>query len=147
MKIPDLHMNSVHFSLPGFATFPILIAQKLAFCAIYFEKAIDELVPGMTDKTDLTRPHGWKGGSKYCKRNRVRPGYVPMRSNYIDACCDLKTCWEAIRECGRIETLHSLMCCGHWRNGPGTILGTNKFFKWNFHGVGDYTTIEFRQSK
>ncbi|KAI0813117.1 hypothetical protein GGR55DRAFT_703786 [Xylaria sp. FL0064] len=60
----------IHFSLLGTREFPLDIAQKLAFCVVYFEKALDELNPTMTDTADQKRPGGWRNCDRFKKRNR-----------------------------------------------------------------------------
>jgi hypothetical protein len=50
--------NNIHFSLTGHSEFPIEAAQLLAFCIIYFEKAIDDIIPALTHRADRKRPQG-----------------------------------------------------------------------------------------
>ncbi|KAI1346247.1 hypothetical protein F5Y01DRAFT_322023 [Xylaria sp. FL0043] len=95
----------IHFSLLGSRDFPLDIAQKLAFCVVYFEKALDELNPTMTDTADQKRPGGWRNCDRFKKRNRVRPmenGRVPLN--------DLPSCWTSIRATRRLQDLSALMC-------------------------------------
>ncbi|KAJ8128549.1 hypothetical protein O1611_g5084 [Lasiodiplodia mahajangana] len=126
----------VHFSLKN-TEFPIEVAQQLAFCVVYFEKAIDDILPGMTHAKDKKRPGGWKNCDRFAKRNRVRPlrnGRKPLD--------DLKSCWEAIRDTGNIYEIAELMCYDDdaYRRSFGQII---KNWKWNFKGI-DFKTIEFR---
>ncbi|KAI1758229.1 acyl transferase/acyl hydrolase/lysophospholipase [Xylaria castorea] len=128
----------IHFSLNNMPQFPILVAQQLAFCVVYFDEAIDDLIPEMTDTTDRKRPGGWKHCDRYSKRNRVRPAYNDRQP--LD---DLRSCWEAIRSTNDIKELSCLMCYDddNYRRAHGREL---KNWKWNFKGL-DYRTIEFRQ--
>ncbi|KAI3330034.1 hypothetical protein F4824DRAFT_505581 [Ustulina deusta] len=69
LKVPSIEYwklasTHIHFSLEGLPSFPMDLAQKLAFCIVYFEKPIDELIPTMTDASDRKRPGGWR----YCTR-------------------------------------------------------------------------------
>ncbi|KAI0483495.1 hypothetical protein F4859DRAFT_528881 [Xylaria cf. heliscus] len=142
-KVPSIEYwkmasTHIHFSLKGVSPFPILVAQQLAFCVVYFEEAIDDLIPAMTDPYDRKRPGGWRHCDRYSKRNRVRPDYngrQPMN--------DLRSCWEAIRSTRDIQELSDMMCYDDdaYRRSYGRQL---KNWKWNFKGL-DYTTIEFRQ--
>ncbi|KAI0966206.1 hypothetical protein F4678DRAFT_484428 [Xylaria arbuscula] len=137
-KLPMSPIDIVHISLMGAPKFPIELAQKLAFCIVYFEKAIDELMPKMTDIWDTKRPGGWRNCDRFAKRNRVRPksnGRVPLES--------LRSCWESIRATRDMEQLHRMMCWDDDRIRRETQCEA-KHWKWNFKGL-DYTTIEFRQ--
>ncbi|KAI8944314.1 hypothetical protein F4801DRAFT_595041 [Xylaria longipes] len=95
----------IHFSLKDLPQFPLPVAQQLAFCVVYFEEAIDDLIPAMTDSTDRKRPGGWKNCDRFSKRNRVRPEYNDRRP--LD---DLRSCWGAIRSTRDIKELSDLMC-------------------------------------
>ncbi|KAJ3569417.1 hypothetical protein NPX13_g6095 [Xylaria arbuscula] len=140
-KLASTH---IHFSLPEHIRFPIELAQKIAFCAIYFERAIDDLMPTMTDQYDSKRINGWKGPSSYCRRNRVKPGCRPMHAwtdeSVVD---DLTSCWLSIRHCNSMPELAAVMCHNSWAQWNVTG-GVTKYYKWNFTGIG-YRTIEFRQ--
>ncbi|KAI1119956.1 hypothetical protein F5Y10DRAFT_273551, partial [Nemania abortiva] len=140
-KVPSIEYwkmasTHVHFSLKNIE-FPIEVAQQLAFCVVYFEQAIDAILPGMTHVNDKKRPGGWKHCDRFAKRNRVRPEYngrLPLNN--------LKSCWEAIRDTEDIYELAELMCFDDdmHRRSFGWKL---KNWKWNFRGLG-YRTIEFR---
>ncbi|KAI0425895.1 hypothetical protein F5Y09DRAFT_334570 [Xylaria sp. FL1042] len=115
-KMADHH---IHFSLLGATEFPLDIAQKLAFCVVYFEKAFDELNPTMTDPADKKRPGGWRKCDRYKKRNRVRPvdnGRMPLN--------DLPSCWASIRATRTIKSLSDLIGLRHttieFRHMPAT---------------------------
>lgn len=71
----NTRISIVHFSLVDVGRFPIEIAKKLAFCVVYFEQAIDDLMPAMTHEADTKRPNGWKNFYRFARRNKVRPGY------------------------------------------------------------------------
>ncbi|KAI1435432.1 hypothetical protein GGR50DRAFT_703066 [Xylaria sp. CBS 124048] len=128
--------NNIHFSLEGRERFPLAWAQRLAFCIVYFERAIDSIIPGMTHTTDTTRPGGWKHCNRYTKRNRVVPRIVGKPMD------DLHSCWAWIRRVESIEELHDLICHDNdeWRRTNGL---THKNWKWNFKGL-NWRTIEFR---
>ncbi|KAI1827060.1 hypothetical protein F4861DRAFT_536538 [Xylaria intraflava] len=128
--------NHIHFSLEQHQSFPLAWAQKLAFCVIYFERAIDHLIPAMTHQTDTVRPGGWKHCDRYTKRNRVRPESVDYP---VD---DLASCWAWIRSMQSIQQLSNLICYDedNWRRRNNQ---QHKYWKWNFKGL-NYTTIEFR---
>ncbi|RWA07238.1 hypothetical protein EKO27_g7861 [Xylaria grammica] len=68
--------------MEGWPRFPMKQAHKLAFCVIYFERAIEYYMPGMTQTTDSMRPGGWKNSR----------------------------CWEAIRATKDMGELYYLMC-------------------------------------
>ncbi|KAI0514967.1 hypothetical protein F5B22DRAFT_656478 [Xylaria bambusicola] len=157
MRYWKLCSTHIHFSLSGYFRFPIDLARKLAFCVVYFERAIDDLMPGTMDPNDQMHPQGWKNGRFYAKRNRLRP-----RHNGLKPLNDLKSCWECIRSAEDIRELYRLLCGGAF----GAIVESDdyssgkthrlfdidietcggRFCKWNFAGVDDvYVTIEFRQ--
>ncbi|KAI0100302.1 hypothetical protein GGR51DRAFT_564326 [Nemania sp. FL0031] len=127
----------IHFSLKD-TEFPLKVAQKLAFCVVYFQQAIDDIVPGMTHANDKKRPGGWKHCDRFAKRNRVRPEHDERKP--LD---DLKNCWKAIRDTKNIHDLAELMCYDDdsYRR---AFIGMRKNYKWNFIGL-DLDTIEFRQ--
>ncbi|KAI1272831.1 hypothetical protein F5Y07DRAFT_412129 [Xylaria sp. FL0933] len=109
IKSPPMSIDTpdyeVHFSLLGKREFPLDVAQKLAFCVVYFEKALDELNPTMTDPADKKRPGGWRNCDRFKKRNRVRPmenGREPLN--------DLPSCWTSIRATRSLQELSDLMC-------------------------------------
>ncbi|KAI0438222.1 hypothetical protein F4803DRAFT_569790 [Xylaria telfairii] len=120
-KIPSIEYwkmasTHIHFSLKGVPEFPLPVAQQLAFCIVYFEEAIDDIIPAMTDTSDRKRPGGWKHCERYSRRNRVRPDYNDRKP--LD---DLRSCWEAIRSTTNIQELSYLMCYDddHYRRAHG----------------------------
>ncbi|KAJ2989599.1 hypothetical protein NUW58_g3385 [Xylaria curta] len=111
---------------------------KMASTHIYFEEAIDDILPGMADATDTKRPGGWKYCDRYMKRNRVRPEH-----NNRQPLNDLRNCWWAISSARDMEELHYLLCYDDDRY-RRDMRAEMKNWKWNFKGL-DYKTIEFRQ--
>ncbi|KAI0408366.1 hypothetical protein F4802DRAFT_618533 [Xylaria palmicola] len=128
---------AVHVSL-GDGPLPLRVAQKLAFCVIYFEQAINDVMPGGLPASDNKRPGGWKNCAYFARRNRVRPA-----SHYWQPLDGLPGCWAAIRGTSDITELHNLMCFDddNYRRISGR---EHKYWKWNFKGL-KYLTIEFRQ--
>jgi hypothetical protein len=129
-----------HFSVKGCHNFPQGPAQKLGMCIIFFEKAIDDMIPSNPYKGDGRRPGGWKHCDRYTKRNRVVPD--PEQGLPVD---DLRSCWHYIRKTKNIRALSTLICFDedkYRRDNDFEI----KNWKWNFKGLG-YKTIEFRHSK
>ncbi|GAP89443.1 hypothetical protein SAMD00023353_4000840 [Rosellinia necatrix] len=141
-KIPSIEYwkmasTHIHFSLNGTPQFRLEIAQNLAFCIVYFEQAITDLVPAMTHKSDMKRRGGWKN-CRYHKKNSVRPKW-----NDREPLNDLHSCWNAILGVRSIQELFELFCYDTdlYRRTHGL---QTKNWKWNFKGV-KYETIEFRQ--
>ncbi|KAI3324135.1 hypothetical protein HD806DRAFT_534454 [Xylariaceae sp. AK1471] len=142
MMVPDVHYwklanNNIHFSLTKWRHFPLEPAQKLAFCIVYFEKGIDDIIPGNPHKDDGRRRGGWKHCNEWTKRNRVVPS--PDEGLPLD---DLPSCWAWIRQTKDIKQLSKLICydSDRYRRDHDN---SHKNWKWNFKGLG-YKTIEFR---
>ncbi|KAI1118315.1 hypothetical protein F5Y14DRAFT_447191 [Nemania sp. NC0429] len=110
----------IHFSVADDPDYPIHFARKLAFCVVYFEDAIDDLMPAMTHKADTKRPGGWKDFHRYARRNK-----------------------EAIFCARNGKELNDLMCWDEDEYRRKTGCGI-KSFKWSFKGF-NFKTIEFRQ--
>ncbi|KAI1324355.1 hypothetical protein F5Y16DRAFT_402524 [Xylariaceae sp. FL0255] len=127
--------TQVHVSIASEVTasmypkkFPLDVAKRVAFTIIYFEEAIDELMPDMTYESGRSiRPGGWKNYETYAGRNLVHD----LQKGEIVR--DLKTIWKTIKNTDTVE-------------GIGKLFGSTRRLKWNFTGKdSSYETIEFRQ--
>lgn len=134
-KLTSTH---VRFAVAGKPRFPLELARKVAFGIIYFQKAIDDIMPRMTHREDELRKGGWKN-CRYAKPNTVMPDYEV----YSLSLADLPSIWESIRDAKSLQELGDMMCFAQDRSGR---VITHKNWKWNFINF-DYHTIEFRQSK
>ncbi|KAI8630357.1 hypothetical protein F5Y19DRAFT_484236 [Xylariaceae sp. FL1651] len=132
--------TQIHFSIgkpddEGVVQFPIDVAQRIIFCAIFFEEAIDDLMPAMTHNDDQDRPGGWKT-NEYAKRNLLfNTDAVQVRS--------LGSIWATISKTESLEELRRLFINPSGAKGD-KIFEHDKNFKWNVFANGG-KTMEFRQ--
>ena len=138
--ISYLHCSTqVHVSFKSQDRIPLREAQLVSIAAIYFENAINALMP---------RPwrHFGMHGKHYTRPNmhnyRVKSEEGGWKINMHEA-------WRLIRAKTSVQDLAKLVCNpADSKDVPGDEYwssGERKFFKWNINGLQGNKTIEFRQ--
>ncbi|RYP01678.1 hypothetical protein DL764_006141 [Monosporascus ibericus] len=119
--------TNIHFSLGKEEKTPLEEAQRIIFAAIYFENAIESIMP----------TH-WKA-RRFFESNMKES--QTTRASQFDL--TMMQVWKKIREKKSIEDLHDLVC--HDKDAYRRAKGLhNKNFKWILKGI-NYMTIELRQ--
>ena len=118
----------VHFSFEGSTGIPLAKAKLISIAAIYFENSIRALMPEPWRDRTYRR--------QYVQSNMKDYFWFESGGERIDMC----QAWTLINQQESMEHLEILVC-----NPSEAWLGDGKYYKWNFGGVGNNETIEFRQ--
>jgi hypothetical protein len=107
----------VHVSIDG--GFPLLDLLHIACAAMWFESAIEALVPS------------GRRGNPFCKSNCLdNPNFAGQNLTRAQA-------MARAMQCQTQSELIGLMCPGEYPD--------SKYFAWNFTVINKYNTIEFRK--